>query len=176
MNSLTLKENGFTDFLPLKGLQLSSLPENTNSIIIIADTSSMDKTSSDVLYIDKAKKLTKRIFGGYLAGYGDKTTRKIHTALFNEGYIEKTAISWMLTDNHKTAQKALLENFKKEHGDFPSWNTDRKIIAEPKKEVKSKKDTEPQIESQNKKNIKNKKSPKKVKPTAIVKKTIKKAT
>ncbi|MDR0470828.1 MAG: hypothetical protein LBH79_03735 [Nitrososphaerota archaeon] len=144
MNSLTLKENGFTDFRPLKGLQLTNLPENTNSIIIIADTTT-DKTKTDILYIDKTKKLTKRIFGGYIAGYGDKTTQKIHITLFNEGYIEKVAISWMLTDNHKTTQKTLLENFKKEHGDFPAWNTDKKITTEHKK------DKQPKIEIKTKK-------------------------
>ena len=158
MNSLTLKENGFTNFLPLKELQLNNLPENTNSIIVIVDTS-IDKTKSDVLYIDKTKKLTKRIYGGYISGYGDKTTQKIHTALFNEGYIEKTAISWMLTNNHKTAHKALLENFKKEHGELPTWNTDKKITSEQKKNTTPKTKTKP----------------KKTKTVAITK-TIKKAS
>ncbi|MCL2685753.1 MAG: hypothetical protein FWE73_05095 [Candidatus Bathyarchaeota archaeon] len=168
MNSLTLKENGFSGFLPLKELQLSNLPKNTNSIIAIADTATTtDKTKPDILYIDKTKKLTKRIFGGYLAGYGDKTTRKIHTTLFNEGYIEKTAISWMLTDNHKTAQKALLENFKKEHGTLPPWNTDKKTTNEHKK------NTNPQIKTKTQKTKPNKT---KIKKTPHTLKSIKKAT
>jgi hypothetical protein len=135
MNSLTLKEKGFAEFLPLKGLQFSSLPQNKNSIIVIADATVTGKPASDILYIGKTKKPAKRIFGGYLAGYGGKTTRKIHSTLFDEGYIEKASVSWMLTDNPKTAQKELLENFKKEHGDYPAWNTPKKP-AKPQKAAK----------------------------------------
>lgn len=68
----------------------------------------------------------KRIFGGYLAGYGGKTTRKINSKLFDEGYIERVAVSWMLSDNPKAAQQELLESFKKEHGEYPAWNASKK--------------------------------------------------
>ena len=135
MNSLTLKEKGFAEFLPLKGLQFSSLPQNKNSVIVITDSTVTSKPTSDILYIGRTKKPIKRIFGGYLAGYGGKTTQKIHSTLFDEGYIEKTAVSWLLTDNPKTAQKELLENFKKEHGDYPAWNA-KKSAAKPHKTAK----------------------------------------
>ncbi|MDR0372610.1 MAG: hypothetical protein LBI79_03485 [Nitrososphaerota archaeon] len=136
MNSLTLKENGFVDFRPLKGLQLSNIPENTNSVIIIADTTLIDKSKSDILYIGKTKKLAKRIFGGYLAGYGSKTTQKIHATLFNEGYIEKAAISWILTDDPKATQQELLEKYKNEHDNYPAWNVVKKIDTKPQKNTK----------------------------------------
>jgi hypothetical protein len=85
MNSISLKENGFTDFFPLKGLQLANLPPNQTSVIVLADCTLTGKPISDIVYIGKTKKPTKRIFGGYLAGYGGKTTRKIHARLVDDG-------------------------------------------------------------------------------------------
>ncbi len=126
MNSLTLKENGFVEFIPLKGLQFSSLPLNKGSVFVLADITLAGKPTSDIVYIGKSKKPTKRIFGGYLAGYGGKTTRKISSKLLDDGYIEKVAVSWMLTDDPKLAQRELLDSFKKEHGEFPAWNAPKK--------------------------------------------------
>ncbi len=59
MNSLTLKEDGFTDFVPLKGLPFSSLPYNKSSVIVIADSTLTGKPASDIVYIGKTKKPTK---------------------------------------------------------------------------------------------------------------------
>ena len=136
MNSLNLKEKGFTDSVPLKGLQFTSLPNNKNSVLVLTDSTltGAGQTVSDILYIGKTKKPAKRIFGGYIAGYGGKSTRKIHSLLFKDGFIERVAICWMPTDNTKTTQKELLENFKKEHGEYPNWNTPRK----PQPQVKAK--------------------------------------
>jgi len=126
MNSSNLKEKGFTESLPLKGLQFSSLPFNKGSVFILADVTLSGKPTSDILYIGKSKKPTKRIFGGYLAGYGGKNTRKISSKLFDEGYIEKVAVAWLLTEDPKMAQQELLDSFKKEHGEYPLWNQPKK--------------------------------------------------
>jgi len=139
MNSLNLKEKGFTDAIPLKELQFTGLPNNKNSILVLIDCTITGQPASDILYIGKTKKPAKRIFGGYIAGYGGKTTRKIHSLLFDDGYIEKVAVSWMTTDNSKTAQKELLENHKKEHGEYPTWNTQRKPESQAKPKVVAKK-------------------------------------
>ncbi len=136
MNSLTLKENGFQEFLPLKGLQFTSLPYNKNSVIVLADCTATGKPASDILYIGKSKKPIKRVFGGYLAGYGGKTTRKIHSLLFNDGFIEKVAVSWLPIDDSKAKQKELLESFKKQHGEYPIWNNSRKSAPKPQKAPK----------------------------------------
>jgi hypothetical protein len=69
------------------------------------------------LYIGKSKKPSKRVFGGYLSGYGGKTTRKINSILLNDGYLEKVTISWMISEDPKLSQQELLEKFKKEHGE-----------------------------------------------------------
>lgn len=122
MNSITLKQNGFAEFVPLKGLPFSSLPSNKSSVLILADTSPSEKPVSDILYIGKSKNLPKKIFGGYLSGYGGKATRKINSKLFSDGYIEKVAVSWMLSEDPKATQTELLESFKKEHGEYPVWN------------------------------------------------------
>ena len=105
--------------------------------MVLADSTLTGKPTSDILYIGKSKKPTKRIFGGYLAGYGGKTTRKINSMLLDDGYIEKVAISWMLSDNPKAAQQELLESFKKEHGEYPAWNASKKTPekSQPKPKV-----------------------------------------
>jgi hypothetical protein len=137
MNSLTLKENGFAEFVPLKGLSFSSLPFDKSSVFVLADSTLTGKSIPDILYIGKTKKPTKRVFGGYLAGYGGNTTRKINSFLLNDGYLEKVAISWMLSENPKLTQKELMENFKKEHGEYPAWNVSKKVpvIPQPKPKV-----------------------------------------
>jgi hypothetical protein len=127
MDSLTLKENGFADFVPLKGLQFSSLPLNKAGILVLADSTLTGKAAaSDILYIGKTKKLNKKVFGGYLAGFGGKTTRRIHTKLLGDGFIEKVTISWMLDQNPKTKQQELLNSFQKEHNECPPWNASKK--------------------------------------------------
>ncbi len=137
MNSLTLKENGFADFVPLKALSSSALPSDKSIILILADGTTTGKPASNILYIGKTKKPLKRVFGGYLAGYGGKTTRKINSLLLNDGYLEKVVISWMQSDNPKLSQQELLESFKKEHGDYPAWNISKKApaAAQPKPKV-----------------------------------------
>ncbi len=125
MNSSTIQEKGFEKFVPLKELPFSSLPFNKAGVLILVD-STLAGEASDILYIGKSKKATKRIFGGYLAGYGGKATKKIHDKIVNDGYIEKISISWMLSENPKAVQQELLENFKKEHGEYPAWNAQNK--------------------------------------------------
>ena len=137
MNSLSLKENGFADFIPIKGISFSDLPNDKSSVIILIDTTLTGKPTSDILYIGKSKKPSKRVFGGYLAGYGGKTTRKINSILLNDGYLEKVAVSWMQSDNSKVAQQQLLESFKKEHGEYPVWNISKKVPASPKPKAKA---------------------------------------
>ena len=134
MNSSTLKEKGFIEFVPLKNLPFSSLPLNKGAVLVLVDSTFAGKPVSDILYIGKTKKPHKRIFGGYLAGYGGKTTRKISSTLFDEGYIEKVAVSWILTEDPKATQEELLESYKKEHGKYPAWNVPaKKPVKSPKK-------------------------------------------
>ena len=134
MNSLTLKENGFAEFVPLKGISFSTMPNDKSSVLILADCTLTGKPTSDILYIGKSKKPSKRVFGGYLSGYGGKTTRKINSMLLNDGYLEKVVVSWMQSDNPKVAQQELMENFKKDHGEYPAWNVSKKAstITKPK--------------------------------------------
>jgi hypothetical protein len=126
MNSSSLKERGFAEFVPIKGLAYSTVPNDKSSVIVLADCTLTGKPTSDIIYIGKSKKPSKRVFGGYLAGYGGKTTRKINSLLLNDGYLDKIAVSWMLSDNPKAAQQELLETFKKEHGEYPVWNITKK--------------------------------------------------
>jgi hypothetical protein len=143
MNSLSLKENGFAEFSPIKGLSFTSVPYNKGSVFVIIDTSLTGKTTSDILYIGKSKKPTKRIFGGYLAGFGGKTTRKIYAKLFDDGYIEKTGIGWVLSDKPKALQQELLEKFMKEHGEYPLWNASKKAPEKPQKPQATAKTSKP---------------------------------
>ncbi len=137
MNSLTLKESGFAEFVPLKGLSFAVLPYGKSSVLILADCTLTGKPASDILYIGKSKKPSKRVFGGYLSGYGGKTTRKINSMLFNDGYLEKVVISWRISDDPKVTQQELLKSFKKEHGEYPAWNALKKAIVNPQPKPKA---------------------------------------
>jgi len=138
MNSSTLKENGFAEFVSIKRLPFCSLPYNKGGVLVLSDTTVTAKPSSDVLYIGRSKNLAKRVFGGYLGGYGRKGTGKINSKLLNDGYIEKVAVSWILSDNPKVAQQELLESFKKEHGKYPAWNAPAAKVGSQKSPPKPK--------------------------------------
>jgi len=132
MNSKTLMETGFSEWLPLKTLALSNLPSDKAAVIVIVDKELSGKEGSDILYIGRTKKPSKRILGGYLGGYGGKNTKKINELLFNQGYIEKASISWILTDKPRIMQEELLAKYKVEHGELPSWNTKKKLDVKTK--------------------------------------------
>ncbi len=133
MNSKTLIETGFCEWVPLKTLTVSNLPSDKGSVIVIVDKELSGKPESDILYIGRTKKPAKRIMGGYLAGYGGKNTQKINQMLFDEGYIEKAAISWIVTDKPRIMQEELLAKFKEDHGGFPIWNAKKKLNVKPEK-------------------------------------------
>jgi hypothetical protein len=71
--------------------------------------------------------------GGYLAGFGGKNTKKISASLLGDGYIEKTAISWMSSDKPRAMQKELLNKYVQEHGKAPLWNSSKKKLGKIKK-------------------------------------------
>jgi hypothetical protein len=133
MNSKTLMERGLSEWFPLKTITLSNLPANQGIVIAIVDKELEGKPESDILYIGRTKKPSKRILGGYLGGYGGKSTKKINQKLFSEGYLEKTAIGWIQTDKPRIIQEELLIKFKEEHGDFPIWNAKKKLNVKAKK-------------------------------------------
>ncbi len=136
MNSLTLKEKGFAEFLPIKELSFAVIPLNKPVVLALADNTLTGKPTSDILYLGKTKKPAKRILAGYLAGYGGKATKKINAKLFKDGYMDKISVSWMPCEDAKAAQEELLEEFKKEHGEYPEWNSSGKKTEEtqpPKK-------------------------------------------
>jgi hypothetical protein len=137
MNSLSLKESGFAEFVPIKTISYSAVPNDRGCILILADCALTGKPTSDILYIGKSKKPSKRVFGGYLAGYGGKTTRKINSLLLNEGYLEKVNVSWVISENPKVSQKQLLEKFKNEHGEYPAWNVSKKVLPKPQPKPKA---------------------------------------
>ncbi len=105
------------------------MPSDKGVVLVLADSTLAGNPNSDILYIGKSKKLAKKVFGGYLSGYGSKTTRKINSKLQNDGYIEKITISWMESDNPKQAKEQVLDDYKKEHGDCPPWNQSKKAIV-----------------------------------------------
>jgi len=142
MNSQTFKENGFAEFLPLKELSVSHFTNN-GQVFVLIDKTLSGKAMSDILYIGRAKKPAKKILGGYIGSYGGKSVKKIHSALFKDGYIEKTSISWIASDDPKKTQQELLAKFKNEHGDFPPWNAPRKKATKAKPKAKPKAKAKP---------------------------------
>lgn len=136
MNSKSLKEDGFTDFHPLKELALLDMPQDGGHVFVLIDKTLPEKSPSDILYIGRAKKPTKKVFGGYIGGSGGRTIKKIHNALFNDSYIEKISISWLASTDPKTTQRELLEKFRSTHGEYPPWNAPKKVVAKTKPERK----------------------------------------
>ncbi len=139
MNSLTLKEMGFSQPCSLKIVSFSSLPSEGSSVLAIIDTSLTGKAETDILFIGRSKRPAKKILGGYLSGYGGKTTKKINAGLLSDDYIEKTAITWMTCDKPKAMQSELLDKYVKEHGKAPMWNSSKKKIQKVKKAPSEKK-------------------------------------
>jgi len=60
MNSKTLMETGFSDWLPLKTLALSNLPSDKAAVIVIVDKEPSGKEKSDILYIGRTKKTQQK--------------------------------------------------------------------------------------------------------------------
>ena len=133
MNSLTLKESGFSQPCQFKTISFANLPSTSGSVFAIIDTSITGKEATDILYIGRSKRLARRILGGYLAGFGGKNTQKISAALLNDGYIEKTAISWMSCEKPRSMQKELLDKYEQAHGKAPLWNASKKKLEQTKK-------------------------------------------
>jgi hypothetical protein len=132
MNSLTLKEIGFSDLVPLCSLSFLNLPSDKRVVFVLVDKALSGKTGSDIVYIGRSKKPVKKILGGYLAGFGGKSNKKIYSKLFDEGYIEKVALSWIASENPRVSQKEFLSKFVKEQGEFPIWNVVKKLPEKPK--------------------------------------------
>jgi hypothetical protein len=145
MNSQTLKENGFSDPCPLKSVSFAILPFNQGSVFAIIDTSLTRKEATDILYIGRSKKPTRRILGEYLGGYGGKNAKRINSRLFEDSYIEKTAISWMLTDKPRAAQKELIDKYVQAHGESPLWNSSKKKQGKASKKAKPKAKAKPAV-------------------------------
>ena len=137
MNSKTLIEAGFCEWIPLKTLNHSHLPVDKAIVVAIVDKELSGKPESDILYIGRTKKPAKRILGGYLAGYGGKNARKISQKLLSEGYLDKALISWIITEKPRVMQEELLAKYKAAHGTLPVWNN-KKQIAKPKQAPKLK--------------------------------------
>jgi len=138
MNSKNLMEKGFSECLPLKSLTHSNLPKDQGIVIAIMDLQLAGKPESDILYIGRTKKPAKRILGGYIAGYGGKNTKKINQMLFDEGYIDRVAISWVSAGKPRVMQEELIAKYKEDHGEIPVWNSKKKTVKPKKSPPKSK--------------------------------------
>jgi hypothetical protein len=131
MNSLTLKEIGFSDLVPLCNISFLNLPNDKSIVFALIDKSLSGKAGSDIMYIGRSKKPVKKIMGSYLAGFGGKSSKKIYSKLFDEGYIEKIALSWIESDNPRATQQEFLSKFVKEQSDYPIWNAAKKLPEKP---------------------------------------------
>jgi hypothetical protein len=143
MNSLALKKIGFSDLLPLATLSFSNLPQDKGIVFAIVDTTLCGTPETDILFIGRAKTPAKKLLGGLIAGYGGKGGKRINSKLFDEGYMEKAAVSWILSGDPRATQKGLLEKFIEEQSGYPSWNVAKKLPAKPKTPKSKKKTAKP---------------------------------
>jgi hypothetical protein len=142
MNSITLKEIGFSDLVPICNVSFLNLPYDKSIVFALVDKSFSGKTGSDIMYIGRSKKPVKKIMGSYLAGFGGKSNKKIYSKLFDEGYIEKIALSWIESDNPRATQQEFLSKFVEEHSEYPVWNLAKKL---PEKSKELKKVVKPRV-------------------------------
>jgi len=143
MDSLKLKEIGFSDLLPLDALSFSNLPQDKSIVFAIVNTNLSGKSETDILYIGRAKKPARKLLGSLIAGYGGKGIKKINVKLFNDGYLEKAAVTWIISDDPRVTQKELLDKFIEEQGGYPSWNVAKKLPVKPKAPETKKKKAKP---------------------------------
>jgi hypothetical protein len=152
MNSSTLKAMGFSDLFSLSDISFSDLPQNTGIVFAIVNTSLIGKSGTDIVYIGRAKKPVRKLLGSIIAGYGGKSSRKINAKLFNDGSFEKSAVTWIVSDDPKTTQNDFLSKFIEEQGDSPIWNVIKKVPAkpmspEPKKAAAKPRSVRPRLKS-----------------------------
>lgn len=132
MNSITLKDIGFSDLVPLCNLSFVNLPHDKSIVFALVDKTLSGKTGSDIVYIGRSKNPVKKIMGSFLAGFGGKNSKKIYAKLFDEGYLEKIAISWIESDNLRATQQEFLTKFVEEQSVYPKWNIAKKLPEKPK--------------------------------------------
>ncbi len=132
MNSSTLKDIGFSDLVPLCSVSFLNLPNDKSIVFALIDKSLSGKTGSDIMYIGRSKNPVKKIMGSYLSGFGGKSSKKIYSKLFDEGYIEKIALSWIESDNPRATQQEFLSKFVEEQSEYPIWNVPKKLSEKPK--------------------------------------------
>jgi len=143
MNSLALKEIGFCDLLQLSHLAFSNLPQNNGIVFALVDTTLSGGPQTDILYLGRANKPAKKLLGGLIAGYGGKTVKRINSKIFNEANLEKTSITWIISDNPRATKKELLSKFDGKQEGYPAWNAQKKLPAKPKTSKTKKKTARP---------------------------------
>lgn len=123
MNSESLEEYGFKGWYPLNKITVSDVPYKQSGVYAIKLKTALERKigKSDILYVGSSDNLSRRIFGNHLGGVGGKTTQRIHKSLFEEGYLEKTEISWVITEN-RGMEKDLRFKYFQEHKELPLWN------------------------------------------------------
>jgi hypothetical protein len=124
MDSRNLKQCGFNGWHPLNNPLIASLPYKQKCVYVITleTVQRVRVGNSDILYIGSSDNLVRRIFGNYIGGVGGKTTQRIHKLLFEEGYLKKTKIGWITTENSGKIERNLRIKFKQEHSELPPWN------------------------------------------------------
>ena len=128
MDSKSLEEWGFKEWCPLNRLAISNISETPpyeqkgTCAIRLKNTLKRKVGYSDILYIGSSKNLVRRFFKEYLGGSGGQTTQRIHKLLFEENFLEKTEISWVITENFKKLETDLKIKYYQEHGGWPPWN------------------------------------------------------
>ena len=107
-------------WLPFNGLRISDLPSNGESPAAYA---MRDANTKEIMYIGGTSSLLKRLFGNYLGGFGGSTTQRIHSNLFDGGFISTIEVAWLPTGEYKRKEKDLTSEYRSTHvGKLPPWN------------------------------------------------------
>lgn len=106
--------------LPLSKLAFSDIPRFGAIAVVYALRLAETK---EVLYIGSTGSLGQRLFVNYLGGWGGDTTQRVHSKLFDQGYVSGVELGYIETAEYKGKEVELKRKYRESHnGKLPPWN------------------------------------------------------
>lgn len=116
--------DGFVDWSPLNILSVSHIPNELAGVYTFTndDMIQYPKGKSNILYIGQTNNYRRRLFANYIGGVGGPTTKRIHSLLFVDGFIDKVKVGFKMCEGYKSEEKRLRNSFRRIYGALPLWN------------------------------------------------------
>lgn len=109
----------FEEWHPLNHLAVKDIAEQGGYGFVYVFRQSSTK---ELFYIGSTTNLCRRLFGNFIGGVGGGTTQRIHSLLFNEGFIADIEVAWKQVPDYVSEEKRLRQAYLDEKGELPPWN------------------------------------------------------